>query len=169
MTATHPFSKILIIQNAFIGDAILGTGVLEKLHEQYPAAEIHYLVRQDAASLFDDHPFITKTWIFNRKNGKWKELFGLAKEIRAYKFDLVVTLQRFGSSGFLTWRSKAPVKCGFSKNPFSFCFTHEVKHSIKEHLHETERNQLRDRWRSERDLSRGAESSPRPHGGTQFN
>lgn len=141
MADNRSFSKILVIQNAFIGDAILGTGVLEKLHAEYPQAEFYYLVRKDASALFENHPFIKGLFIFNRKEGKWKELFRLSKEIRAQKFDLVITLQRFGSSGYLTWRSGARVKCGFSKNPFSFCFTHKIKHVIGDGTHETQRNQ----------------------------
>lgn len=141
MTNNHDFKKILVIQNAFIGDAVLATAILEKLHAYYPGAEIHYLVRKDAAGLFDEHPFIKKTWIFDRSQGKWKELFRLSKLIRAQKFSLAVTLQRFGSSGFLIWRSGAEVKCGFSKNPFSFSFTHKAKHVIGDGTHEIQRNQ----------------------------
>ncbi len=141
MTNTESFKKILVIQNAFIGDAILATAVLEKLHAFYPDAEIHFLVRKDAVALFEDHPFIKNLLVFDRSQGKWKELFRLSKLIRAEKFSLAVTLQRFGSSGFLLWRSGAKIKCGFSKNPFSFCFTHKANHIIGDGTHETERNQ----------------------------
>ncbi|MFI5204828.1 MAG: glycosyltransferase family 9 protein [Flavobacteriales bacterium] len=142
MANTHDFKKILVIQNAFIGDAILATAVLEKLHSYYPTADIHFLVRKEAASLFENHPFIKQVWIFDRSKGKWKELFRLSKLVRAEKFSLAVTLQRFGSSGFLVWRSRAAVKCGFSKNMFSFCFTHKAKHVIGNGTHEIQRNQL---------------------------
>lgn len=132
--------KILVIQNAFIGDAILGTSVLEKLHATYPNAKIDYLVRKDASSLFEKHPFINDVLIFDRKNGKWKELFRLKKFIRKNKYDLAVTLQRFGSSGFLIWRSGAKIKAGFSNNPFSFSFHRKIKHEIGNGKHEIQRN-----------------------------
>ena len=45
-------NKILVIQTAFIGDAILATGLLEKLHESYPQAQIDYLVRKGNEPLF---------------------------------------------------------------------------------------------------------------------
>lgn len=133
--------RILVIQNAFIGDAILATAVLEKLHTYYPSASISFLVRKDAAGLFENHPFINELMIFDRKSGKWKELFRLSKIIRSSKFSAVITLQRFGSSGFLTWRSAAKIKCGFSSNPFSFCFTNKVKHELDKGYHEIYRNQ----------------------------
>jgi len=39
-------NKILVIQTAFIGDAILATGVLEKLHRHFPESKIDFLVRK---------------------------------------------------------------------------------------------------------------------------
>jgi len=38
--------KFLVIQTAFIGDVVLATGILEKLHHFYPDAEIDLLVRK---------------------------------------------------------------------------------------------------------------------------
>jgi heptosyltransferase-2 len=38
--------KILVIQTAFIGDVILATPVLEKLHRSFPGAAIDVLVRK---------------------------------------------------------------------------------------------------------------------------
>ncbi len=138
----YDFKKILVIQNAFIGDAILGTAVLEKLHQKYENAEIHYLVRKGAESLFHEHPFLKNVYVFDRSQGKWKEIKRLNKIIRNAKFDLAITLQRFGSSGYLIARSGAKIKAGFSKNPFSILFNHKIKHEIGNGKHEIERNQM---------------------------
>lgn len=141
------FKKILVIQNAFIGDAILGTGILEKLHQHYPQAEIYYLIRKEASTLFKNHPFIKEVLTFDRKAGKWKEFRRLGKIMRNHQFDLAITLQRFGSSGYMIWRSGAIIKAGFSKNPFSFCFNVKVKHQIGNGVHEIVRNhQLISSW-----------------------
>jgi heptosyltransferase II len=59
------------------------------------------------------------------------------------KYDVVINLQRFSSTGFLTAFSGAPIKIGFNKNPFSFMFTRVIEHKISTQslIHETERNQ----------------------------
>lgn len=132
-------NKILVIQTAFIGDAILATGVLEKLHQHYPAAQIDYMVRKGNDSLFTGHPFIHNLLVWDKKNGKYKNLLYLLKSIRKEKYDLVVNLQRFAASGFLTAFSGAKQTIGFKKNPLSLLFSQRFEHEY-DNRHETERN-----------------------------
>lgn len=132
--------KVLVIQTAFIGDAILGTAALESIHAAYPEAQLHYLVRKGNESLLKNHPFLTKTWIWDKSLPKFKALWALGKELRAEKFDIVVNLQRFASSGFLTWFSQAKLTIGFDKNPWSFAFKNKAKHSLDSGNHEIDRN-----------------------------
>ena len=47
------FNKILIIQTAFIGDAILATALIEKLKSFYPTTKIDVLVRKGNESIFN--------------------------------------------------------------------------------------------------------------------
>ncbi len=44
--------KILVIQTSFIGDVVLATGMLEKLHDFYPDSGLDFLVRKGNESLF---------------------------------------------------------------------------------------------------------------------
>ena len=132
--------KILIIQTAFIGDVILATPVVEKLSGRYPDAEIHFLLRKGNEGLLENHPKLKSVLIWNRKENKYKNLLNLLKQVRSEKFDIVVNMQRFFSSGLLTAFSKSPVRIGFSKNPLSFLFTKTVEHVIGGGKHEVERN-----------------------------
>lgn len=135
--------KILIIQTAFIGDAILATGIAEKLHTFFPEASIDFLVRKGNESLLTDHPYLNKVLVWNKKEGKLKNLWKLLKYIRQQRYDLVINVQRFAATGILTAFSGARETIGFDKNPISFLFSRKVKHIIStpEHpLHEIERN-----------------------------
>ena len=139
--------KILIIQTAFIGDVILATALVEKLHAFDPAAEIHFLLRKGNELLLSEHPVINKVLIWDKKQGKYSNLFKLLFEIRSAKYDAVVNCQRFAASGFLTGFSGAKSKFGFEKNPFSLLFSESYPHKIGKRddvffLHEVERNQL---------------------------
>jgi ADP-heptose:LPS heptosyltransferase len=134
--------KILIIQTAFIGDAILGTAVLESLHHLYPDAELSYLVRKGNESILNNHPFVYEVLIFDKKN-KYKNLIQLIRTIRSRKYDLVINLQRFFTTGLITISSGAKTIIGFDKNPLSFLFTKKAKHFINKkdnYKHEIERN-----------------------------
>jgi heptosyltransferase-2 len=133
--------KFLVIQTASIGDVILATPVIEKLHHFYPDAQIDFLLKKGNESLFNGHPFLHKVLIWDKSNEKYKNLIRLLNYIIDEKYDAVVNIQRFATSGFLTAFSGAKQKIGFNKNPFSILFTNRVKHTINAgHIHETERN-----------------------------
>ena len=132
--------KILIIQTAFIGDVVLATALLEKWRRFYPEDQIDFLVRKGNEGLLENHPFLHEVLIWNKKENKTKNLFQLLKKIRRTKYDKVINLQRFASTGILTGFSKAKERVGFDKNPFSFLFTKKISHLYKENLHEVERN-----------------------------
>lgn len=135
-------NKILVIQTAFIGDVILATALIEKLHAFYPEAKIDFLVRSGNESLVKDHPFINSVIVWQKKENKYKNLFRIAKEVRQSNYDYVVNLQRFMASGFLTWRSGAKHRVGFKKNPLALFYTEKFPHEIGNGQHEVERNQV---------------------------
>lgn len=135
--------KILIIQTAFIGDVILATVLIEKLHADFPDAQIDFLLRKGNEGLLQHHPYLNEVLIWNKKEGKTKNLLALLKIIQKNKYDKVINVQRFFSTGLLTAFSKAKEKIGFDKNPLSFLFHVKVKHIIgtKENpVHEVQRN-----------------------------
>lgn len=138
--------RILVIQTAFIGDVILATALLESLHKKDPNARIDLLVRKGNESLFKGHPFLNEVLVWDKKSGKYANLFSLLKKIRKSKYDLLVNVQRFAASGFLSMFSGAKKVVGFSKNPLSIFFNKRVPHHIDWHggetTHEVERNHL---------------------------
>ena len=131
--------KILIIQTAFIGDVVLATPILEKIYQFFPTAKIDFLVRKGNEALLNQHPFLNKVLIWNKKTSKYKNLFKLIQEVRSEKYDLIVNPQRFLSSGFLCAFSNAKVVVGFNKNPLSFTFSKSLPHELNG-THEVERN-----------------------------
>jgi heptosyltransferase II len=132
--------KILVIQTASIGDVILATPVLEKLHHFYPEAAIDLLVKNGMEGLFTGHPFLHELIVWQKKSDKYSHLFRLLKKIRHSRYDLVVNIQRFAATGFLAAFSNAKETTGFSKNPFSFLFTKRIVHEISPGVHEVARN-----------------------------
>jgi len=140
MTETKKIQKILIIQTAFTGDVVLATALIEKIHRFYPSDQIDFLVRKGNESLLKGHPFLHDVLIWDKKNDKLKNLFQLLKIIRRNKYDKVITLQRFASTGILTGFSGAKERIGFDKNPFRFLFTKKIDHHFKKGIHEVERN-----------------------------
>lgn len=137
--------SILIIQTAFVGDAILASAIVESLHAAYPTAEIDFLLRKGNEILYKNHPFIKTVLVWNKRESKYRNLLSLIKIIRTAKYDVVINLQRFAASGILTAFSGAERKIGFDKNPFSFLYSNKYTHDIPKYkkdsfLHEIDRN-----------------------------
>jgi len=133
--------KILLIQTAFIGDVVLATSLIENLHQQFPEVKIDMLVRKGNESLFQAHPFLNQVLVWDKKNNKYQNWVGLLLKIRSIQYDVVLNAQRFAATGAWTAFSKAKIKIGFDKNPFSFLFTHAVVHQFSEKgQHEIDRN-----------------------------
>lgn len=133
--------RILIIQTASIGDVILATPLIEKLHRFYPQASIDFLTKRGNESLFFNHPLLNEVLIWDKKGGKYRNLLHLLKKVRATRYQLVINVQRFATTGLFTALSRAEQTVGFSKNPFSFLFTRRVKHVINSlQIHEVRRN-----------------------------
>ena len=133
--------KILVIQTAFIGDVVLATALIENLHQQLPEVRIDILVRKGNESLFESHPFLNQVLVWDKKNNKYQNWVGLLFKIRSRQYDVVLNAQRFAATGAWTAFSKAKIKIGFDKNPFSFLFTNTVVHQFSEKgQHEIDRN-----------------------------
>jgi heptosyltransferase II len=133
----------LLIQTASIGDVILATPIIEKLHRFFPGSKIDFLLKAGNESLFDGHPFLNRVIVWNKKENKYRQFLSILKVIRAESYDRVINVQRFASTGLLTCLSNSDYTVGFDKNPLSFFFTTRIKHLITNKTikpHEIERN-----------------------------
>lgn len=148
--------RFLVIQTAFLGDVILATPVVSELKRLFPEASIDVLVRKGNESILTNHPDIRTMFTLNKKQGKFSEIKRLVRLFRAERYDEVINLHRFGSSGIITWLSGGKQKVGFDKNPFAFSYAIKIRHEIGNGKHEVERN-------LELIAHHGAEKLVRPH------
>jgi heptosyltransferase-2 len=135
--------RFLVIQTASIGDVILATAVIEKLHNRFPGAAIDFMTKKGNEALFKGHPYLDKLLIWDKSKQKYRNLARLLQQVRQTRYDYLINLQRFAATGLFTLLSKADHTSGFDKNPFSRWFTYRAVHriSIKDNMHETGRNQ----------------------------
>lgn len=134
--------QFLVIQTAFIGDAILATALIEELHRNFPDAKIDFLVRKENEKLFKNHPFINRLLVWDKSRSKLSSLREVIKKVRQVQYVRLINLHRFASSGIISSFARAETKAGFDKNPFSFAYDIKVNHKIGiySNYHEVDRN-----------------------------
>lgn len=131
--------RFLVIQTAFLGDAVLVTSILEKLHARFPDAVIDLVVRRGNDGMFEGHPFLHQLYVWDKRTDKNRNLFRLIGELRKTSYDHVINAQRFFSTGLMTLLVRGREKIGYDKNPLSFLFSRKVKHVIGDGRHEVDR------------------------------
>lgn len=124
------FKKILVIQTAFLGDVVLATAILEKLHSHFPQAQIDFLLRKGNEGLVQGHPFVHTLWVWDKNQAKYSNLLKLVRQVRQEQYDMVVNVHRHFSTGLLMALSGARTRVCFDKNPLSILATHQVPHRL---------------------------------------
>ena len=119
-------SKVLIIQTAFLGDAVLVTSLLEKIRIESPETAIHLLVRKGNESIFQayTHPCLARVWTYDKSN-KRASWFDLRSNLKQESFDKVFVVQRFFGMGLLSLMIGAKQVMGFAKKS-TFLVFYEV-------------------------------------------
>lgn len=129
---------VLIIQTAFIGDVILATALIESIRSKFPQAKIDFVVRKGNEGLVNGNPGLQRVFILD-KTKKYTSLLKLIAEFRRSRYDYLINVQRFATTGLMTILSGASTTIGFDKNPFSWLFSRRIRHAIGQ-THEVDRN-----------------------------
>jgi heptosyltransferase-2 len=134
------FNNILVIQTAFIGDAILTLPLIQVLKKNYPHSSIDVVVVPKTVDIFSNHPAISSIIPYD-KRGKDNGLIGfwrLWNQLRAKNYDLIVIPHRSIRSALLAWLLKPNVRIGFDRSAGRLLFTKVVQYDPTEH--EIDRN-----------------------------
>jgi ADP-heptose:LPS heptosyltransferase len=62
--------KILALQFKYFGDAVLLTPALRALRGHFPNGELHLLVPEEIAPMFQHLPHLNRVWPIPRKRGR---------------------------------------------------------------------------------------------------
>jgi ADP-heptose:LPS heptosyltransferase len=95
---------------------VFTTPVIGALRRRFPSAHITYLVEAPAEPVVRHHPGLDAIEVVERPRG-WARLrydVGLARRLRAERFDLVIDLHGGPRSGILTWATGAPQRIGYA-------------------------------------------------------
>ncbi len=132
--------RILVIQTAFIGDAVLTLPMIQKLKEKYPQGKIDVLSIPAAGEIFSASPFIQNVILIDKK-GKHKSFFSLLKfikEIKRNNYNIVYSPHRSFRSSFIVMKLGVKETYGFNNSSFKHVYKYLVDY--KSSRHEVQRN-----------------------------
>ncbi len=117
---------VLIIQTAFIGDAIMSTPVIQAVCDYWPDTVVDVVTRAETAILFKHHPRIRRVYTIDKSDhkNKYESLMDLVKQIRPVKYNLAFSLQSSFTSTLLMVLSGIKIRIGFYRQKF---LTYKVK------------------------------------------
>jgi heptosyltransferase II len=132
--------KILIIQTAFLGDAVLTLPAIQKLKEKFPNAHISILCIPSTKDLFNSSPSIQECIVYDKRGEQksFSSFFKLIMQIRGRKYSRVFSFHRSYRSAIISCLLGADDTVGFDTSNFKFLYKRLIKYS--ENHHEVERN-----------------------------
>lgn len=101
------FRRIAILRLSSIGDVVLTLPVVQALRAAFPAAELHYWVKEEYQDLVRFDPAIAHVRVLERDARKLEDLISMSAELE--DCDLIVDLHASLRTRVLTFRQKAPV------------------------------------------------------------
>jgi len=132
--------NIVVIQTAFIGDAVLTLPMLQVLAEKNPNAKIDVVTIPRNAEIFEASQFVNGVIIYDKrkKHKGIKALLSFANELRKKNYDIVIAPHRSLRSSLLVLFSGIKESVGFTTASFPSAYKHLVNYNYE--LHETLRN-----------------------------
>jgi heptosyltransferase-2 len=132
--------KILVIQTAFIGDAILTLPMIQKLKSMLPDSIIDVLSIPSTAEIFAASPYVNNTIIID-KRGRHKSVFSLfnfIKELKKNNYGRIYSPHRSLRSSFIVMMMGVKETYGFTNSSFKYVYRHLAEY-VPGH-HEVQRN-----------------------------
>jgi ADP-heptose:LPS heptosyltransferase len=138
--------NILLIRWNSIGDVVFTLPVLHCLRSNFPGSRISYLTSPEFAPLVNSFSIADEILTLDRArlkrfySGGAMELLKLWRNIFRPRYDVVVDVQSYGETAWLSWLTRAPERWGLINRPArAWAFTcavlrNDVAHQVDAHL-----------------------------------
>ena len=132
--------KILVIQTAFPGDAILTLPLIQKLKEKYSSSQIDVLCIPNTEIIFKNSSYVNSVISYDKRESQKSisSFLRLLRKIKSQNYWKVYSPHRSARSAVITFFSKAKKRIGFDNAALSFLYTDKVCYETKSH--EVQRN-----------------------------
>ena len=137
--------KVLVIRFRRIGDAVLSVVICSSLRKSFPEAEIHYVLNDHIAPLFENHPDIDKIITFSdEENNHFFEYLRKVRQLmKTERYDVIIdTRATIKTLWFSAFSLRTKYRIGTSKFYNHFFHNYRVRNHVNDDLDEVVRNLL---------------------------
>jgi len=127
--------NILVVQTAFLGDAILTLPLIQTVKDFFSDASIDVLIVPRTDNVFENHPAVRERILFDKKGTDqgWQGFCRIVRMVRARKYDIAFVPHRSIRSALLVFLAGIPIRIGFDRSAGRFLFTKVVKYRREAH------------------------------------
>jgi heptosyltransferase-2 len=135
-----PIRRMVLIQTAFLGDAVLTTPLIQGLRTAYPEAHLSLVCTPETADVFAKHPGISEVITYDKRGSQrsFPAMLRFAGDLRKRRFDAAFVPHRSMRSALLAWLAGIPRRIGFSSSQGKLFLTDIVP--FEWGVHDVERN-----------------------------
>ncbi len=132
--------KILVIQTAFLGDAILTLPMIQKLKELFPVSEIDVVSIPSTREVFEHSPFVNRVYSYDKRGSQksFLNLIKFAKHLKADNYNRIYSPHRSFRTSLIVMILNAGLSFGFDNSSFAYVYKKLIKYD--RNAHEVERN-----------------------------
>ena len=144
--------KILALQFKYFGDAVLLTPALRALREYVPGSELHLLVPEEIAPLFQHLPYLNRVWAMPRRRGRARpgQSWPMIRALRRERFDRSVDFAGNDRGAILSRLISARRRLGWDERGGflgrKFCYTDRIVPETKRRHESARLAQLLSGW-----------------------
>ncbi|MHB9130926.1 MAG: glycosyltransferase family 9 protein [Armatimonadota bacterium] len=115
MSVPPQINNILLVDLRLIGDIVVTSPLIRVLHQNFPQANIDYVVRSFNQSLLAHHPLLRQVFSYDRAKCKRnpRASFEFYRTLRHEKYDIAISTHSIMRATAMAWWSGAPWRGGF--------------------------------------------------------
>lgn len=128
-------TRLLVINQNFLGDVLFTTPALTALQRRFPEAELDVLVSERAAPLLWHHPAVQALHLRPARGGSRARWGALVRLLRTRHYGGCVVFHGTALSALLAWGHRVPLRLGFDTDRAGILLTERVAaHQAGEHF-----------------------------------
>ncbi len=127
--------NILVIQTAFIGDAVLTLPLIQQIKLKYPNSSLDVLAIPSSKEIFENSPYVNNVFIYDKRNTEKgiRALLKLGKKLKGNKYTLLFSPHRSFRSSVLVMLSGVKETYGFDNSSLKYVYRNIITYNIEEH------------------------------------